>query len=129
MKVESAFERANDFVPERWYSKPEMVKNKHAYAPFGIGEIKMPDFPQKVPTVGHSARGLIRILSSLAPGRASCVGQGLAMTQIRLVLASLVKRFHLKFLPGEDGREVVRDMRDRLTAQPGKLTLVFEHRE
>lgn len=36
--VESAFERANEFIPERWYSKPEMVKNKHAFAPFGMGE-------------------------------------------------------------------------------------------
>ena len=35
--VESCFERAKEFVPERWYSKPEMIKNKNAYAPFALG--------------------------------------------------------------------------------------------
>lgn len=48
---------------------------------------------------------------------------------MRLVLANLVKKFRIRFLPGEDGKEVVRDMRDQLTAQPGKLTLMFEPRE
>ncbi|MCJ1457542.1 hypothetical protein MMC28_007910 [Mycoblastus sanguinarius] len=36
-RLESCFERASDFVPERWYSKPEMIKNKNAYAPFALG--------------------------------------------------------------------------------------------
>ncbi|KAL6715385.1 hypothetical protein ACLMJK_006346 [Lecanora helva] len=36
-RLESCFERANDFVPERWYSKPNMVKNKGAFAPFASG--------------------------------------------------------------------------------------------
>ena len=35
---EDCFERGNDFVPERWYEKPEMVRNKAAYAPFGTGK-------------------------------------------------------------------------------------------
>ena len=37
MIVESCFERANDFIPERWYKHPEMVKNKNAFAPFALG--------------------------------------------------------------------------------------------
>lgn len=41
-KVEAAFERADKFIPERWYSKPEMIKNKHAFAPFGTGERTKP---------------------------------------------------------------------------------------
>ena len=24
-------------MPERWYSKPEMVRNEHAWAPFSVG--------------------------------------------------------------------------------------------
>lgn len=35
--VESCFDRATTFIPERWYSKPEMIKNKNAYAPFAQG--------------------------------------------------------------------------------------------
>lgn len=27
----------NTFTPERWYSKPEMVKHKDAFAPFSAG--------------------------------------------------------------------------------------------
>ncbi|KAL9134417.1 MAG: hypothetical protein Q9175_004399 [Cornicularia normoerica] len=36
-RLESCFESPNDFVPERWYSRPEMVKNKNAFAPFSLG--------------------------------------------------------------------------------------------
>ncbi|KAL8906217.1 MAG: hypothetical protein Q9171_006360 [Xanthocarpia ochracea] len=95
---EDCFVRGEDFVPERWYSKPQMVKQRRAFAPFGTG-------------------------------RASCVGQGLAITQIRLVLASVVKRFHVQFLPGNDGSEVLKDMRDQLTAKPGELRLAFKRRD
>ncbi|KAK5134636.1 hypothetical protein LTR08_006292 [Meristemomyces frigidus] len=34
---ESSYQNANAFVPERWYSKPEMIKHKEAYAPFSTG--------------------------------------------------------------------------------------------
>jgi cytochrome P450 len=65
----------------------------------------------------------------VSTGRASCVGQGLATTQLRLVVASLVKQFRIRFVPGEDGTELLRDMRDQITAQPGRLRLLFEPRE
>ena len=35
--VESCFEQANDSIPERWYSGPEMIKDKRAFAPFALG--------------------------------------------------------------------------------------------
>ncbi|KAK5170690.1 uncharacterized protein LTR77_005280 [Saxophila tyrrhenica] len=34
---EDNYERALDFVPERWFSKPEMIKHKNAFAPFSLG--------------------------------------------------------------------------------------------
>ncbi|KAL9118807.1 MAG: hypothetical protein Q9187_004639 [Circinaria calcarea] len=34
---EDCFERGRDFIPERWYQNPEMVRNKAAYTPFGTG--------------------------------------------------------------------------------------------
>jgi cytochrome P450 len=107
-----------------------MVKNKHAFAPFGMGEYFV------LPTIQLSGYlclqafyGKANLMSPISTGRTSCVGQGLATTQIRLALASLVKKFRVRFLPGEDGREVVRDMKDQLTAQPGMLKLMFELRE
>ncbi|CAD0109773.1 unnamed protein product, partial [Aureobasidium uvarum] len=34
---EDAYESPHDFVPERWYSKPSMIKTSAGYAPFAIG--------------------------------------------------------------------------------------------
>ncbi|OQE20932.1 hypothetical protein PENFLA_c015G00636 [Penicillium flavigenum] len=31
------FPRPNEFIPERWYSQPELVKDKNATAPFSLG--------------------------------------------------------------------------------------------
>jgi len=36
-RLSSCYEQAQDFIPERWYSKPEMVKDKRAFIPFSIG--------------------------------------------------------------------------------------------
>ncbi|EHK18385.1 uncharacterized protein TRIVIDRAFT_47618 [Trichoderma virens Gv29-8] len=36
-RLESCFERPSDFIPERWTTRPEMVRNGAAYAPFGTG--------------------------------------------------------------------------------------------
>ena len=36
--VERAFMRPEEFLPERWTSRPEMVKDKRAFAPFSQGE-------------------------------------------------------------------------------------------
>ncbi|KAK7746692.1 hypothetical protein SLS53_001879 [Cytospora paraplurivora] len=37
-RMESSFEEPLSFIPERWYSRPELVKNKDAFAPFGVGK-------------------------------------------------------------------------------------------
>lgn len=37
--VESCFEKATEFIPERWSEKPEMVRDKQAFVPFSIGEV------------------------------------------------------------------------------------------
>lgn len=36
--VESCFERAEEFIPERWSSRPELVKDSSAFAPFNQGK-------------------------------------------------------------------------------------------
>ncbi|KAL6861927.1 cytochrome P450 [Trichoderma novae-zelandiae] len=36
-RLEDCFERASEFVPERWTTRPGMVRNAAAYAPFGTG--------------------------------------------------------------------------------------------
>ncbi|KAL8741550.1 MAG: hypothetical protein Q9190_005851 [Brigantiaea leucoxantha] len=34
--VEKSFQQAADFIPERWYSRPEMVADKKVFTPFSI---------------------------------------------------------------------------------------------
>lgn len=73
------------------------------------------------------AKGTADSLTQLT-GRRICVGKGLALTQIRLVTAVLLTKYRVCFAPGEDGEAVERDMRDQLTAVPGKCRVVFEAR-
>lgn len=36
-RSEAVYERAEEFVPERWYSRPEMIKERSGFAPFSTG--------------------------------------------------------------------------------------------
>lgn len=36
--AEECWVRPNEFIPERWYSRPELIKNKNAFVPFSIGK-------------------------------------------------------------------------------------------
>ncbi|KAB8269091.1 benzoate 4-monooxygenase cytochrome P450 [Aspergillus minisclerotigenes] len=92
------FERATEFIPERWYSKPEMVRNKAAYAPWGTGH--------------HS-----------------CLGRALATDILRLVTARVVGKYHLRLPPGETGDQVLGDLKDQFTSNPGRLRLKLELRQ
>lgn len=97
-KMESAFERGREYVPERWYSKPDMIRNRHAYAPFGMG-------------------------------RSSCVGREFAMNEMRLLVAAVIRSFRIE-LADEDAKvSVIRDMRDKLLAQPGPLRIRLTKRD
>ncbi|KAF2745906.1 putative P450 monooxygenase [Sporormia fimetaria CBS 119925] len=34
---ERNYAQADEFIPQRWYSRPELIKNKDAFAPFSLG--------------------------------------------------------------------------------------------
>lgn len=57
------------------------------------------------------------------------MGKGLALTQIRLVAAKLLVKYRVRFAPGTDPDAVERDMRDQMTAQAGRVELLFEPRK
>lgn len=38
---ERNFEHPNEFIPERWTSKPELTKNASVYSPFSIGKYSL----------------------------------------------------------------------------------------
>ncbi|KAJ5715972.1 cytochrome P450 [Penicillium malachiteum] len=95
LTVETAYVRPCEFIPERWYSQPELVLDRRAFVPFGLGNTM-------------------------------CVGKNLALTQIRLVTAALLSRFHVEFAPNnKTGEFVEKDMKDQLTAQPGPCHVIF----
>ncbi|KAL8973608.1 MAG: hypothetical protein Q9197_002147 [Variospora fuerteventurae] len=98
LSVETAFQHPSSFIPERWTSRPELVIDKRAFAPFGVGSRQ-------------------------------CVGKNLALTEIRLVVAMLLKRFEVSFPVEQNVDSVIDDMKDQVTAQPGECQLVFTPRE
>ncbi|KAL8786743.1 MAG: hypothetical protein Q9195_008077 [Heterodermia aff. obscurata] len=95
---EKYFVKADEFIPERWYSKPEMVKDRRAHVPFSVG-------------------------------KSNCIGKNLALMDIKLVIASILKKYHIHFDPREDGHRVFTELQDHFTATPGPLSLVFKDRD
>lgn len=117
--VESYYEHAEAFIPERWYSRPHLVKNKDAFAPFSKGPLYT-HIPLPPPITQPPTNPL--------PGRYRCVGRDLALMELRSVAASLVWNYDVEFAPGEDGTSVCADMKDHFTSHPGGLRLVFRAR-
>ena len=62
-----------------------------------------------------------RAFIPFSSGPYNCVGQKLAMMEMRSVLANLVRNFEFKFAEGEDGGHVVGKTRDCFTINVGKL--------
>ncbi|KAF1837964.1 cytochrome P450 [Decorospora gaudefroyi] len=59
----------------------------------------------------------------------NCVGQKLAMLEMRSVTANLVRRFEMGFAEGEDGRTIEDGSRDCFTMNVGKLDVWLTERE
>jgi len=58
-----------EFVPERWYSKPEMVKNKRAFSPFGNGKCSSLEASEPFPPISglqYEGEGADRTCLSLS---------------------------------------------------------------
>lgn len=62
-------------------------------------------------------------------GPANCVGRPLAMTEMRYVIALLVKRFTMSFADGYDPAQWERDLTDRFVFAKGQLPVKLSLRE
>ena len=113
---EDCFERSTDFIPERWYSRPDMVRNKAAYSPFGTG---------KTHSVTHRSDPSF---SQRKLANNSCVGKFLAMDVMRLVTARLMKKYRIHPALGVENNRVKEDLKDHFTSKPGRLRVMFEMR-
>lgn len=70
----------------------------------------------------------IRGFAPFSQGRFSCVGKVLAMSEMRFVIALLIKKFHVEFAGADEGAELFAGLKDQFTAAPGRLDLKFSHR-
>jgi cytochrome P450 len=114
--VESCYEKALEFIPERWGEKSEMVRDKGVFVPFSIGE-----FPIR--------NCLHWELQLTIVGPYGCVGKQLALMELRNVIARIVTEFDVKFAPGEDGTALLEKSTDTFTIALAPLMLVFNKRE
>jgi len=125
--VESAFAQPNDFIPERWTTRPEMVKDSRAFNSFSFGKaisaflsITPGEFPTQL-----FIFSLLTIWKTII-GRHSCPGRQLAMMELRMMVAMIVSNFSFVLSPSAASKtSAVDDFEDHFTAVPGKLELVF----
>ena len=94
-----AFVQPDDFIPERWTTRPELVLRKDAFVAFGYGNF-------------------------------SCAGRSLAMMQMRMVLAMIVRRFEISVPPGQeaDFERFIVDQADCFSLHLQPLPLIFKDR-
>ncbi|KAK2836068.1 hypothetical protein FQN49_006714 [Arthroderma sp. PD_2] len=96
------FVKPDSFIPERWYSKPDLIIRKDAFNPF-------------------------------LTGKYSCAGRPLAMMEMRMLIAMVVRLYDFNF-PKESraGAEKLYDgkggFRDYFTAGAPSVPLVFTKR-
>jgi cytochrome P450 family 628 len=106
------------FIPERWFSRPELIKDKRAFAPFIIGAYRNLYRPPNHPS------------NNLTPtGPYNCVGKQLALLEARMVLAHTVWNYEMEFAPGENGSRIINETIDIVILKAGQLDLVFRKRE
>ncbi|KAI1824129.1 cytochrome P450 [Xylaria intraflava] len=94
-RLESAFDMPNEFIPERWTSKTDMVKDARAFNGFGIGQ-------------------------HMCPGKQL----GLAEVRLVASKLLTSFRFTFKSMEPNKTKTVT-DMQDAFTLAPGELELVF----
>lgn len=117
------FEKPDDFIPERWTSKPEMVLNRSAYLPFLIGMSYYHHIT--VCMEEEYDRLTIRIL-----GPNNCPGKPLALMELRSVIARTLNEFDVSFPAGVDfDLSFFRSVKDHFVAGVPKQNLVFTLRE
>lgn len=96
-RLESCYDDADKFIPERWSTSPEPVKDVRAFAPF-------------------------------ARGRYGCVGKGIAMRELRIIIASLVQGFEIEMEHGNAGKSLFAESRDQFMVNVSDLILYFKIR-
>ncbi|KAI4156765.1 MAG: hypothetical protein LQ340_000022 [Diploschistes diacapsis] len=121
---EANYVRAEQFVPERWSSSPELIKDASGYAPFSTGNYQ--SFSSSI----YCPLNLQRFCSArVCVCPYGCIGRPLALIQLRTLIASILTRFDVALAPGEDGTGLLERSRDQFTTVSADLLLVFKPRQ
>jgi cytochrome P450 len=106
MKASKSYTHPAAFAPERW-------------------------LPDSSPYVSASSPRVLRKDAFLpfSTGPMGCVGKGLALQELRMLIAVLLDRFEPAFAKGEDGNELLVHSKDWFTLGLGRLELCFRGRE
>ena len=94
-KDDRCFVEAQEFVPERWTDRPDLIKDASVYIPFQSGM----NFPWK-----HMSIPILHIteLKSACLGKYACAGKQLALLELREVTARIVDQYDFTFATGKE---------------------------
>lgn len=116
--------RPNDFEPERWLVNPndknpdEFRLNTTAFMPFSYG---------KAVTVLITPKPQANVHTTTGP--TSCVGKNLAIVELRMVVAAVVRKFNIAFAPGWNPENWEENIKDHFLLVTGPLPVVMTRRE
>ena len=115
---ERNYGRAEEFIPERWYSKPDLIKRKEVFLTWNIGKLVF---------VLSLVREQILTLTDL--GMNGCIGKALAISEMKTLITHFIQNFEgVRFAPGEDGSGLLNETLDHFTVELKPLRPIFNEK-
>lgn len=122
-----AFEQPGEFIPERWTTMPELVRDRSVYIPFNTGAFD--DTPEEQTGFGGAPLPWIRLTRSAKnQGPYACVGKRLAMLELRRVVAEILWRYDVAVAPGQTKEAFLDGKQDTFTTVSAPLPIIFTER-
>lgn len=120
-RSEAVYERAAEFVPERWYSRPDMIKDRAGYAPFSTGTSRL----IRLKIMNSGSLWLTNPFVLHVPGDHSCLGRPLALMEMCMLVSECVLRYDVSFAKGFDDVRFLETVEDCMSWHMGSLDLCF----
>ncbi|KAK4123026.1 cytochrome P450 [Parathielavia appendiculata] len=89
------FQYPDEFIVERWLTRPELILDKRAFLPFSLA------------------------------GRYDCVGKSVALNVLRLTLAYTVWHYDFELAPGQSDSAFMNGYVDQIVVKPAPLKCIF----